>query len=343
MSEYRPPWRPRGTRFRAAVTVSAALAAGLGIGGCAGLSKEAPSSDPSARPLAGVHGPAAALIPASGAFLGAYVEPAEYTASDEIAAVNSFQHALGRPIALVHVYHRWGSPFPDAADRYFVRSGKVLLLTWSGTPDTRKIIAGDYDALIRSRAQAVKRLGGPILMEFRHEMDRPNLQWAVHGPTDYIAAWDHIRAIFAQVGATNVGWVWCPTGYGFAVGRAQAFYPGDKEVDWVCADIYSPSAAQSLQDAAAPFLSWARHTGKPILIGEFGVGGSPSTWPRWLRAAGDLPAIDHQIKAMAYFDANGTDSNGHPFRYWLGGHGASLRAFAQLLTWPTFQPLIGSG
>ena len=181
------------------------------------------------------------------------------------------------------MYHRWGSPFPDAADRYFVRSGKVLLLTWSGTPNTRKIIAGDYDALIRSRAQAVKRLGRPILMEFRHEMDRPNLQWAVHGPTDYIAAWDHIRAIFAQVGATNVGWVWCPTGYGFAVGRAQAFYPGDNEVDWVCADIYSPSAAQSLQDAAAPFLSWARHTGKPILIGEFGVGGSPSTWPRWLR------------------------------------------------------------
>jgi Glycosyl hydrolase family 26 len=301
-------------------------------------SPDSPSPGASASPDGS--GSARNLIPSSGAYLGAYVEPTEYTPPAEIAAVQSFQRSVHGPISIVHVYHPWDSPFPNLADRHFVRHGKVLLLTWGGTPDTRKIIAGDYDSKIRSRAEAVKRLGRPILMEFRHEMDRPNLQWAVHGPKAYIAAWDHIRAIFTQAGATNVGWVWCPTGYGFGKGRAQAFYPGNSEVDWVCADIYSPSAGQSLQQAAQPFLAWAKHTHKPVMIGEFGVDSAPADWPDWLLAAGELAKTDRQIKAMLYFDANGTDSNGHPFQYWLGNDPPALAVFAELLTWRVFHPVL---
>ena len=282
------------------------------------------------------------LVPSSGAYLGAYVEPAAYTPDATIAAVRSFQQTIGAPITLVHTYHPWFSPFPNSADRHFVDSGKVLLLTWSGTPDTEKIIAGDYDGEIRTRAEAVKRLGHPILMEFRHEMDRPNLQWAVHGPKDFIAAWDHIRAIFNQVGATNVGWVWCPTGWGFRSGRAQAFYPGNSEVDWVCADIYSATTSVPLQVAAAPFLQWAKGTGKPVMIGEFAASGAPSAWPNWLLAAGELASTDKQIKGMAYFDANGTDSQGRAFQYWLGDDGTALRTFGEMLKWPVFHPVFSS-
>jgi Glycosyl hydrolase family 26 len=300
-----------------------------------------PDPEPPGTVAAG-HGPAARLIPTSGAYLGAYVEPAVYTPAGEIAAVRSFQGAVGAPVTLVHTYHPWGSVFPDSADRYFVRSGKVLLLTWGGNPDTRKIIAGRYDAEIRARAQAIKRLGRPILLEFRHEMDRPNLQWAIHGPKDYIAAWDHIRAIFTQVGALNVGWVWCPTGWGFEDGRAQPFYPGNNEVDWVCADVYSPTTTQTLQEVAYPFLTWARQTHKPVLIGEFGVTGRPWAWSRWLLAAGELAELNPQIRGMAYFDANGTDSQGRPFRYWLGGNGPALQAFGQMLGWQIFHPVFAS-
>src|SRR5260370_30919751 len=155
-------------------------------------------------------------------------------------------------------------------------------------------------------------------MEFRHEMDRPNVQWAVHGPQNYIKAWDHIRTIFTQVGATNVGWVWCPTGYGFSVGRAQAFYRGNSEVDGVGADVYGSTPSQSLREAAQPFLNWAAHTGKPIIIGEFATDGPPSAWAAWLTAAGQFARTHPQIKAMAYFDAAATDSNGNPFAYSLG-------------------------
>jgi len=278
------------------------------------------------------------MIPSSGAYLGAYIQPAVYNPAGEIAAVQSFQRAIGAPVTLVHTYHPWNSPFPDNADRYFVRTGKVLLLTWGGAPDTRKIIAGQYDAEIKARALAIKRLGRPILLEFRHEMDRPNLQGIIHGPKSYIAAWDHIRAVFTHVGALNVGWVWCPTGWGFKDGRAQPFYPGNNEVDWVCADIYSPSPSLTLQEAANPFLTWARQTHKPVLIGEFGVSGRPWAWPRWLLAAGELARVNTQIRGMAYFDANGTDSQGRPFHYWLGSNGPALHAFGQMLGWQIFRP-----
>ena len=304
------------------------------------------SSDPApgGTTPGGAHpaGTAWQLVPSAGAYLGAYVEPSAYTPAATIAAVQSFQQTVGAPITLVHTYHPWDSPFPNSADRYFVDSGKVLLLTWSGTPDTRKIIAGDYDGEIRARAEAVKRLGHPILMEFRHEMDRPNLQWAVHGPKNFIAAWDHIRAIFSEVGADNVGWVWCPTGWGFRTGRAQAFYPGNSEVDWVCADIYSATTSIPLQVAAEPFLRWAKGTGKPIMIGEFAASGSSSGWPNWLLAAGELASTDKQIRGMAYFDANGTDSQGRSFQYWLGDSGTALRTFGEMLSWPIFHPITSS-
>ncbi|MHB1430675.1 MAG: glycoside hydrolase family 26 protein [Streptosporangiaceae bacterium] len=283
---------------------------------------------------------AAALVPRSGAYLGAYVQPPAYTPAAEIAAVQQFQRLVRRSVRLIHVYHPWLSPFPDQADRYFVNHGKVLLLTWGGTPDTRAIIAGRYDRLIRARAEALKRLRRPLLLEFRHEMDRPNLQWAIHGPRDYIAAWDHIRSIFRQVGASNVGWVWCPTGYGFQVGRAQAFYPGNNEVDWVCADIYSFAPTQPLAQAAQPFLTWAAHTHKPVIIGEFAVNGAPSSWAGWLTAAGRLAERNPQIKALAYFDANGKDSQGRPFKYWLPTSPRAVSAFAAMLGWRFFRPAI---
>jgi hypothetical protein len=341
-----------GVRWRLAALVAlpaVALAVGLplGLGIAAGQRHQA---DPAAgrrarakpfRPSdAGPEGPVGPLVPASGAYLGAYVQPANYTWQAGIAAVGAFEHQIGSPLNLIHVYHPWTDPFPNPADRSIVKSGKVLLLTWGGTPDTKKIIAGDYDAMIWARARAVKRLRRPILLEFRHEMDRPNLQWAIHGPRDYIKAWDHIRAIFTRAGATNVGWVWCPTGYGFQVGRAQAFYPGNAEVDWVCADVYANSPSQSLQQAAAPFLAWAAHTSKPVIIGEFAVNGAPSAWARWLAAAGRFAQSHPQIKAMAYFDATGKDSNGVPFDYWLGDHEAAIREFARLVSSKYFRPTI---
>jgi hypothetical protein len=350
------PWRKFPARWRLAALIAlpaVALAVGLPVGfGIAASHRHQAGTSAGrrqARPKpprpdsVGPPGPRAPLVPASGAYLGAYVEPTNYTWPAEIAAVGAFEQQIGSALNLVHVYHPWSDPFPSAADRSFVSSGKVLLMTWGGAPDTEKIIAGDYDRMIWARAKAIKRLGRPILLEFRHEMDRPNLQWAIHGPRDYIKAWDHIRAIFTRADANNVSWVWCPTGFGFQVGRAQAFYPGNAEVDWVCADVYAYSPSQSLQQAAAPFLAWAAHTLKPVIIGEFAVNGAPPAWAGWLAAVMRFARTHPQIKAMAYFDATGKDSNGVPFNYWLGDHEPTFREFARLVLSKYFRPAIPRG
>jgi hypothetical protein len=328
----------RRRMLRGTAVLALATAIGATVIGATGCGHSGTGGGSAQRPASAGH----SLVPASGAYLGAYVQPTSYTQAGQISAVQSFERRLGHPLQIVHVYHPWGKPFPTAADSYFVNHGKILLLTWGGAPDTQAIVAGKDDAMIRARARAVKALGHPIMMEFRHEMDRPNLQWTIHGPTEYIAAWDHIRAVFSSVGATNVSWVWCPTGLGFASGRAQPFYPGDNEVDWICADVYATSTSQSLRAASAPFLRWASHHDKPVIIGEFGVIGNPPGWAAWLTAAGRLPETDHQIKAMAYFDANGVNSSGDAYQFWLGDRPAAMSAFASLLRQPYFRPAVPS-
>jgi hypothetical protein len=118
---------------------------------------------------------------------------------------------------------------------------------------------GDYDSLIRQRAEAW-RLHRPIRLEFRHEMDRPNLQWVMHGPKNYIAAWDHIRAVFASwrhqrgLGLVPDGW--------FRNGRAHLSIRGQRGGLGV-ADIYSVSSLQTLQDSAHSSPHRAKHTPSP--------------------------------------------------------------------------------
>jgi hypothetical protein len=292
------------------------------------------------RPRAGFVGgtvnPARAPTPpVHGAYFGARVRPPIYTEPAEIAAVDRLQGQIGRRLDIVHVYHLWRDPFPNSSDLAFLRQGSMLLLSWSGT-DTRTIAAGKYDSLIRKRALAIKAAGKRIFLEWRWEMDRPGLRAQIHSPAAYIAAWDHIRSIFAAEHVDNVAWVWCPTARGFATGTAAAYYPGDNEVNWVCADAYpGPGPYRSFATIVQPFLDWASHRPKPIMIGEYGA---PDTYgplrrARWLWGAARTVQDNRQIKALVYFDANAKHA------YALGAGSPALRAFRGIAHIPYFNPV----
>ena len=206
----------------------------------------------------------------------------------------------------MHTYLRQDAVFPTSSDLVFMRHGSILLVSWA-LNDSRGIAAGEWDASIRQRARELKALGQPVFLEWRWEMDRPNIRSAVGSPADYVAAWKHIRLLFAEEHVTNVAWVWCPTARGFASGRAQAYYPGNHEVDWVCADAYPrPGTQASFADVIHPFLAWASRHPEPIMIGEFGVPQSYGAQHReqWLRDAEQAVLQHHQIKALLYFDSN---------------------------------------
>lgn len=284
---------------------------------------------------AGTADPSTAPVPpAHGVYFGARVKPTIHTQPGAVDAIDTLQRQIGRRLDIVHVYLKWQAPFPTPSDVAFMQQGSMLLLSWAGT-DTEAIAQGRYDSFIKQRALEIKATGKKIFLEWRWEMDRPNLRAEEHSPAAYIAAWDHIRSIFAQEHVNNVAWVWCPTAKGFAGGDAASFYPGDNEVDWVCADAYpGPGPYRSFADVVQPFLEWASHHQKPIMIGEYGVPQtySPQQRAQWLKDAAQTVMRDGQIKALVYFDAD------HQHAYSLYSGTPALQEFRAMATKPYFDP-----
>ena len=256
-----------------------------------------------------------------------------FTQAGRVAAFLEFEKLIGRELDLVHVFNEWADPFPTPSDRELAAQRPVLMISWSGT-DTRAIASGLEDDVIRQQAQGIKSLGKPILLRWRWEMDRPNLQASVWSPEDYIAAWKHIRKIFDAEQVTNVGWVWCPHARGYVEpGRnAAAYYPGDDSVDWLCADVYAEPDDSSFQEAAGPFLEWAAKHPKPIVIGEFGS--RRGDRGAWLREAAEAIQRNPQIKAIAYFDGNSKAAAGGEYR--LAPSPDAVEAFRELAKRPHF-------
>lgn len=272
--------------------------------------------------------------PPAGAWVGAWVQPTNYTEAGQLAAVERFEQDIGRPLDVAHVYHSWLDEFPSDLDLTHISDGRLLLLSWAGT-DSRVVTSGRYDQLIRARALALKRTRAPVLLRWRWEMNRPNLQASVWSPDDYVAAWRHVRAIFTEVGADNVGWVWCPIARDFAETRAVEYYPGDDQVDWLCADVYPGKEYDSMAAVMEPFLLWASSRPRPIVIGEFGAPERrPGERAAWLRAAGALISSRPQIKAMVYFDAR--QERPPVYDLSLRGYADALAAFRQVVNQPYF-------
>jgi len=314
---------------RRLLTALGALAVVLLAASCSPAPQPAPTPSrlDNTRPNPGPFSGGAVHPPATGAWLGAWVRPAELTQTGRIAAVRQYEESLGRRLRIVNTYRRIDEPFDTFSDRQLGRKGSTLMLSWA-TGDTRSITLGHSDRILRTRAAELRRFGDPVMLRVRWEMDRPNLAATMWSPEDYIAAWRHIRAVFEAEGVRNVAWVWCPTAEGFAAGRAAAFYPGDDTVDWVCVDAYAGSRLASLQDLLAPFLTWAAGHAKPIVIGEFGVarGWGPQTRSDWLRDAAGFVQSWPQIKAVAYFESD-PDGNGAKGQFRLVGDKAAFETF----------------
>ncbi|WP_412540578.1 glycosyl hydrolase [Longispora sp. K20-0274] len=288
------------------------LATALVLSGCTAASPAEPAPDlvPAALQPSGP-----VTLPDRGALVGAWVRPTDYTDLARTEAVTGLEKELGRPLDIVHVYHKWTDDLVDPADRAFVRSGATLMISWAGA-DTRMVTSGRLDPEITAQAERVKNLKKPILLRYRWEMDRPNLRAQIWSSEDYIAAWKHVRAVFAAAGAANVSWVWCPTAEGFQRGDAGSFYPGDESVDWTCVDAYTSASLKPLAEVTAPFLTWAAARPKPVIIGEYGISRkfTPAQRASWMLDAGKLFEGTPRIKAVSYFNSD-PDGNDRAHQY----------------------------
>jgi hypothetical protein len=280
-------------------------------------------------------------VPATGSYVGAWVRPEPYSQPGRVSSVRRFEQAV-RKLDIVGLYRKVDDPFPTESDRVFARDA-VLQLSWA-SPDIKEVAAGKHDDLLRARARSIRTFGEPLLLRWRWEMDRPNLSTVVHSPADFVQAWRHIRSVFADEGATNVGWVWCPTAQGFADGRAQRYYPGDDQVDWLCADVYPEKpwirgGFQPFEVLADPFVRWAAGHPKPIVIGEYGVAESyRQLRADWLRGMATYVRKHPQIKALLYYEESRPESPDY-YRFALDGDPAAVGALRTVATEPHFDPL----
>lgn len=236
--------------------------------------------------------------------LGAYVDPPLYIDADRVRAFLDFEEALGHRLDLYHSYHPWEEPFPSAPDLHFARRGTRLLLSWGGT-DTAAIAAGQYDALVAERATALRDLDRPVVLQWRWEMNRPNLAAEVRSGADYVAAWRRIHDVFADVGVPQVQWAWCPLVDELADPDFSAYFPGEDYVDLVGANGYARAPDQSFAEVFEPFFDWAAGMDRPILIGEFGRSaelGDEKSLADWLAAAGQTLLELDRVDAVCLFN-----------------------------------------
>jgi hypothetical protein len=282
----------------------------------------------------------AALAPATGALFGVHFQVDDTApAADQQSALLGFESALGRTMAIDHRYEPWGNVFPTWRDTFDLAGGRIPMISW-GKVLTTDITAGRYDTYIGDRADGIRDLAKPVFIRWMWEMDGNAKASYVVSPADFIAAWDHLRAIFAAHGATNAVWVWCPNASAFGTGEAQQYYPGADQVDWVCADGYNwypdPGRAyQSFEEKFTAFNDWAVSVGKPAMAGEYASQEmEPGRRAQWINDA--RTALETRLTGILAVNWFHSLTSTHDWR--LTGEPDAFEAFRQMGFDPFFNP-----
>jgi hypothetical protein len=284
----------------------------------------------------------------------------------DMSAVTKFEGMAGKPVSLVQFFQPFSNcgsagckayPFPEDPMENIRSHGAIPVLSWSSAaipsslnqPDFQlsDVIEGHYDAFLTQFAEEAKAWGQPFFLRFDWEMNADWMPWSeqVNGnePGQYVAAWRHVHDIFAQVGADNATWTWCP--YVDPSGSMQdlsSLYPGDEYVDWTCLDGYNwgtnPSSPKGWRSFDQVFsASYEKITekiapDKPMMIGEMGsseYGGSKADWIA--EALEAIPTDYPRIRAMLWFD---TQADGMDWPIETSGDATS--AFAKGIQNPAF-------
>ena len=255
---------------------------------------------------------------------------------DDLSGIAEYEVAARRTAAIIHWYALWGGwkgAF-NAADLAAVAAhGSVPMITWepwAGRSNDAAwslrtaVLSGANDAYIDGWARGLAAFHQPVLLRFAHEMnDNATYPWGVgvNGNTvgDYLAAWRHVRAIFARYDTSNVQWVWNPNTIGDAPrsrydATFQALYPGDDQVDWLGIDIYNTGPDldwgapywRGFKDALArPYAALDALSNKPIILAEIGSSESGGSKSRWITDALTTDMRNFpKVAAMVWFDVD---------------------------------------
>ena len=268
------------------------------------------------------------LVPRHGALFGAFVN----RSGDAWGNVVGFERTLGYRLTIVHHYRPW-SISSYKIDQAALAHRQIPMISWSpgGTTTAAAITSGSQDALIRRTAHAIKRLHKKVFLRLGYEMDQPPGSPRYIGTArEFVPAWRHVVRIFRQVGATNARFVWCAIAANFKTGHAQAYYPGNRYVNWIAADGYNWYPAKrkwtGYRAIFSSFYHWAKRHDKPLMIAETGSMEDPHSSghkANWMTRARKWVHAHPHIRALVYFDS--ISPKGYDFRVQTSG--SALHAF----------------
>jgi hypothetical protein len=273
-------------------------------------------------------------------YWGAWIGP-QFTgqaAPGDMKAVTDFEALAGKPLSLLETFSSFANcdqsgcdhfvPFPRGELESIRKYGAIPLFTWASEASSgvleqpefqlSDVAAGDYDSYIREWATAAREWGHPFFLRFDWEMNGDWYPWDEsledNSAGDYVAAWRHVHDIFAEVGATNAAWTWCP--YIDPNGKLtdlHELYPGDSYVDWTCLDGYNhgtktnPSGRfRSFSELFGP--SYREITSeiapsKPMLIAEVASTEAGGSKPEWIEDMFEaLPSEFPDVRGLMWFD-----------------------------------------
>jgi len=241
--------------------------------------------------------------------------------------IRTFGAATGTHPEIVLSYSGWWVPFDTAIANQEHASGATQLIQMDpqGVSLTM-IVAGKYNAYLRSYAEAVKAFGHPVILGFGHEMNGTWYGWGKGRtkPAVFIAAWRHIVTLFRKAGASNVTWLWDVNSTNVARGSLQAWWPGTSWVGMVGVDGYYYFADDTFATVFGGTITQIRQfTSLPILIAETAVGPNPNA-VRQISGLADGVTADH-LRGLVWFDENQDDPPYHQAWKLTGSRLAAFR------------------
>lgn len=183
---------------------------------------------------------------------GAY--PRERGGETEPDGVLRVEEQIDRPLAFVREFVNWNETFPDGLHTWLKNHGTAIYLSVKskrGSTDIpwRSIADAPVGSQLHSEivgwANKIKNYGSHVFFTFNHEPEAKASDGMGDAP-DFIAAWRRIVKVFRNKGVTNAEFIWTMTDYAFTLGPedprgryAPRWYPGDKWVDGIAADVYN--------------------------------------------------------------------------------------------------------
>lgn len=294
---------------------------------------------------------AAPALASTSPWVGAYVPGAPAS----ITPLAELESQIGTSAAVSNFFISDTESFPAGRAQTVVDHGSIPMVTlefWSTkTGGLSSITNGDKDVYLRNFADDAKQFGHTVYLRPFHEMNGNWYPWAGtaagNSPAKLIAAWRHVRQVFAARGATNVKFVWCVNNDSVpdtSANSIAAYYPGDAYVDYTALDGYNfgtYASWSSWRTFAGVFgNAYARVTAlsaKPLFIAETGCveqGGNKAAWITNMFQA--ISTSYPKIAGVCWFNA----LKGEDWR--IESSSASLAAFRTASTTSASAPVVAA-